>query len=152
MWLFLITGGLCAAGRVIAVMFPGTILPKPDVSTLLWISVVALVLRGLRQSALGSERLAIRTSRGGMWRLIARLWDGLTALAAFSLFPLAAGIMSGSDCWRVALAGAAVYVAAAEVMDTVGERMASGGRGRVAFAVNGLLLGLAGQAMNHIFF
>ena len=62
------------------------------------------------------------------------------------------GIMSGSDCWRVALAGAAVYVAAAEVMDTVGERMASGGRGRVAFAVNGLLLGLAGQAMNHIFF
>ena len=52
----------------------------------------------------------------------------------------------------LALAGAAVYTSAAEVMDAIGERVASGGRGNVTFAVNGLLLGLVGQAMNHIFF
>ena len=133
MWLFLITGGLCAVGRLTAVIFPGAILPKPDVSMLLWISVAALVLRGMR-------------------RFGVRLWDGMAALIAFGLFPLAAGILPGSDCWPLALAGAAVYACAAEVMDAIGERVASGGRGNVTFAVNGLLLGLVGQAMNHIFF
>lgn len=113
------------------VFAPAAVLPVLNIPNLLALCVMALVL----------EYYLARPSQAPCLVCAA-----LLAAAVFALLPLAAGLMPLRNIWLTALLGGVIYAVAKWLFDSVAQRLSSGPAGKVAAALTGLGMILAGQA------
>lgn len=113
------------------VFAPAAVLPVLNIPNLLALCVVALVL----------EYYLARPSQ-----VPCLVCAALLAAAVFALLPLAAGLMPLRNIWLTALLGGVIYAAAKWLFDSVAQRLSSGPAGKVAAALTGFGMILAGQA------
>ncbi len=130
MMLAAVTGIALLAGVAARAFVPRLILPKPDASAVILLSLAALVL----EHYLGEGRRDYR---------LAPLWSALS----FGLLPLAAGFVSPLDALKLAVLGAVIYTLAAFLYDGIVERLSSSPASRLAPLVSGVGLWLAAQCI-----
>lgn len=110
---------------------PAAVLPVLNIPNLLALCVIALVL----------EHYLARPSKAPCLVCAA-----LLAAATFALLPLAAGLVAMDGIFLTALLGGVIYAAAKWLFDSVAQRLSSGPAGKLAAAVTGIGMVLAGQA------
>lgn len=110
---------------------PAAVLPVLNIPNILALCVVALVLE------------YYLAQRGEAPCLVCA---ALLAAATFGLLPLAAGLVTAGDVWLTAFLGGVIYGAAKWLFDSVAQRVSSGPAGKMAAAVSGIGMILAGQA------
>ena len=110
---------------------PAAVLPVLNIPNLLALCVIALVLEYYLAKPAGRPCL---------------ICTALLAAATFGLLPLAAGFSKAETIWLVALLGGVIYAVSKWIFDSVSERLFSGPAGKLAAAVTGLGMILAGQA------
>ena len=113
------------------VFAPAAVLPVLNIPNLLALCVIALV----------PEYYLAQPSEAPCLVCAA-----LLAVAVFGLLPLAAGLVALRDIWLTALLGGVIYAAAKWLFESVAQRLSSGPAGKLAAAVTGMGLILAGQA------
>ena len=113
------------------VFAPAAVLPVLNIPNLLALCVIALVL----------EYYLAQPSQAPCLVCAA-----LLAAAVFGLLPLAAGLVALRDIWLTALLGGVIYAAAKWLFESVAQRLSSGPAGKLAAAVTGMGMILAGQA------
>lgn len=113
------------------VFAPAAVLPVLNIPNLLALCVIALVLE--YYLAQPSEAPCL-------------VCAALLAVAVFGLLPLAAGLVALRDIWLTALLGGVIYAAAKWLFESVAQRLSSGPAGKLAAAVTGMGMILAGQA------
>lgn len=110
---------------------PAAVLPVLNIPNLLALCVIALVLEHYLGKPNGKPCLVCAA---------------LLAIATFALLPLAAGFSKAENIWLVALLGGVIYTASKWLFGSVSQRLSSGPAGKLAAAVTGMGMILAGQA------
>lgn len=110
---------------------PAAVLPVLNIPNLLALCVIALILEYYLAKPTGKPCL---------------ICGALLAAATFALLPLAARFSKAENIWLVALLGGMTYTISKWIFDLVSERLSSGPAGKLAAAVTGMGMILAGQA------
>lgn len=126
-----LTALACLAGRLLLVLSPAAVLPRPSVPTLALFSLLALA----------AECYLCPQAQRPM------LPSALLAGAAFALFPRCAGLPAGLPLWALFLAGTTVFGVTDFLYTSIRRRMASGPSTPFAPAVHALALWLASQSL-----
>jgi len=132
----ILVGAACLMGILTRTLFPENILPRLDVPVFVLFSALACAIvyymnGGERADKIGSALLA-----------------GLT----FSLLPFCAGLTFGIPVWKLFLAGTVVFFLTDLCYEGIGKRMETGAFGKIAPLANGMMLFLASQCFQGIFF
>ena len=112
---------------------PASVLLVLNIPNLLTLCVIALVLEHYLGKPSGKPCL---------------ICGALLAAATFALLPLAAGMATVESIWPVALLGCVIYAASKWLFDSVAQRLSSGPAGKLAAAITGMGMFLAGQAFS----
>lgn len=110
---------------------PAAVLPVLNIPNLLALCVIALVLEHYLAKPSGKPCL---------------ICGALLAAVTFALLPLAAGMATVESIWPVALLGCVIYAASKWLFDSVAQQLSSGPAGKLAAAITGMGMILAGQA------
>ena len=127
---------VCLAGVITRSFFPYIILPRMDVMMMVAISAFSCAIefyvnRGNKAESIGASLLA-----------------GIN----FSVLPMCAGLTFGTPVWKLFIAGTVVFFVTNLCYEAIGRRMESGECNRLAPLANALLLFLASQCFQQIFF
>jgi len=134
--LAVVVGVALLAIVLLRTFLPALIMPRVSIPNLMLLSLAALLLD--RLFAPGAKRCFICIP--------------VFAALTFGLLPWAAGLVPASEIWKTALAGCAVFTAAAWLFTSMCERMASGPAAKAAPVISALGLYFASQCLTGIFF
>ena len=134
--LAVLVGAACLTGVIIRSFFPAVILPEPDVPVMVLFSAVSCAvsyyLKGnCRENRIGSA-----------------LFSGVT----FSLLPFCANLAPATYVWRQFFAGTVVFLVTDFCYEGIARRMDTGDFGKLAPLLNGVMLFLASQCFQGMFF
>ena len=124
-----VTFGALLVCLLVRTFAPAVNLPVLDIPNMTALSVAALILNSFLEPKAGGNRIL----------------RAVLAALTFGLLPLAAGFAGPGEAVKLALVGAAVFTAAAELFGSMEKRMASGGIGKVSLVIGGFGLYLAAQ-------
>ena len=134
--LSIVTVLVCLTGVIARSFFPYIILPRMNVLMMAAISalscaIVYYINKGYQSECFGGALLA-----------------GLN----FSVLPLCAGLTFGVPVWKLFITGVVVFFVIDRCYASIGRRMDTGAYSRLAPLANALLLFLACQCFQNIFF
>lgn len=126
---------LLAVMLVLRVFFPAMNLPQLDIPTLCALNLVALVLE---YYVAGKQERCY-------------LLHFLLGAVTFGLLPLMAGFTCIHECWKLLVAGGAVFGMTMLLFDSITHRLSSGPKAKAAAAICALALYLAFQIFSGMF-
>lgn len=127
--LAVVLGIVLLAAVAVRVFVPVAMLPKAGVPELVLVSLIALVIDHYLTA--GADRRYI--------------WIFVLAVLSFGLLPWAAGVVSGMEAVKAALAGGVVFTAVTWLFSSMQDRMRSGSGSKVTPVMCALGLYLASQ-------
>ena len=132
--LAVVVGVAMLAIMLVHTFLPNIIIPKVSIPNLMLLSLIALVL---------DHYLAGDAQR-------CYICIPVFAAVTFGLLPWIAGYIPASEIWKLALAGALVFTAAAWLFTTMRDRLSSGPASKAAPLICALGLYLASQCLVNI--
>ncbi|MEE1086403.1 MAG: hypothetical protein U0L05_04450 [Schaedlerella sp.] len=127
---------ICLAGVIVRSFCPHVILPGWDILMMVAISALSCAIVYYVNQGYQSERI------------------GASLLAGFnfSVLPLCAGFTFAAPVWKLFVVGAAVFFVTDLCYESFGRRMDTGAFSKLAPLANAVMLFLAGQCFQNIFF
>lgn len=116
--------------------FPAVILPKVDVPVIVLFSALSCAVTYYMNAEEGRDKIG------------SALLAGLT----FALLPFCAGLVAGIPVWKLFIAGTILFFVTDLCYEAIGKRMDTGAFGKLAPFANGLMLFLASQCFQGVFF
>ncbi len=133
--LAIVTGIALLSVLAVNAFFPHLILPKPNSTAILILSLAALVID-----------FYVAKGRKHDFRFVP-----LYGAFIFGVFPMAAFVATPMEAWKMALLGAAVLTVVTFLFDSLSDRLASGPAAKVAPLLSAFGLYLGAQCLLGIF-